>query len=171
MVGLFLACSFVGCRENPIGPLPTTLVTDAATYSAAVGDPIGAARHHSFTVIARFTNTSRHTVHLSRCFHDTPYPIYYIDTVNRIPEAAYSPSWGCVGGNYFDVAPGASRVDTLPITAPWAFDGRTGEPFGVFEGDFVLIYPMYACLDGTPECREPLHELARSGVFTVTRAK
>ena len=157
------------CRDS-LGPVPVLLVTDAASYVAALGPQIGTTRIHSFTVIARFTNRSRYTVHLSRCFSHTPYPIHGVDTVDRVSEAAYNPAWACVGANYFDVLPGESRVDTLQLRAPMAFNGITGEPMGVFEGDFVLVYPMYACLDETPECTEPVTEPARSGVFRVTRA-
>jgi hypothetical protein len=121
-------------------------------------------------LIARFTNTSRYILHLSRCFHDTPYPIYGVSSADGNIEVAYSPGWACVGGNYFDVAPGESRVDTLALRAPWGINGITGEPMGVFEGRFVLVYEMYGCEDDAPQCTDPVHGTARSNVFTVTRS-
>ena len=161
----------LACRDNPLAPLPATLVTDATRYTALPGNQLGMIREYSFTIVARFTNSSRYTVHLSRCYSNTPYPIYGIDVVGQDTTAAYSPGWACVGGNYFHVAPGQTRVDTLPVRAPWGMDGRTGEAFGVFEGQFVVVYEMYGCVDETPECKTPIIGSARSGVFTVTRAK
>ena len=160
----------LACRDNPLAPLPSTLSTDAVRYVAVPGNPIGATREYSFTIVARFTNSGRYTVFLSRCFSDTPYPIFGIDVVGSDTASAYSPGWACVGGNYFRVAPGESRSDTLPIRAPWGIDGRTGIPFGVFEGRFVLAYEMYGCADETPECKVPIRGVARSSVFAVTRA-
>lgn len=157
--------------DNPTAPIPNNLTTDAVRYVAVAGAPVGTGREYSFTLIARFTNASRYTVHLSRCFHDTPYPIHGIRSAGDADEeVAYNPGWGCVGGRYFHVAPGETRVDTLPIRAPWGIDGRTGIPRGAFDGRFALLYEMYSCVDESTTCSEPIHGMARSNVFTVIRS-
>lgn len=160
----------LACSGEPTAPLPASLTTDAVHYVASPGGQLGATREYSFTLIARFTNTSRYTVHLSRCFHDTPYPVYAILTADGDTTAAYDPGWGCVGGLHFHVAPGETRVDTLPVRAPWGIDATTDTALGVFEGRFVLIYQMYGCLDETPQCTTPVYGNARSAVFTVSRS-
>jgi len=159
----------LACSGEPTAPLPASLTTDAVHYVAVRGGQFGPTREYSFTLVARFTNTSRYTVHLSRCFQDTPYPIYGILTADGDTTAAYDPSWGCVGGLHFLVAPGESRVDTLPVRAPWGVDATANTAMGVFEGRFVLIYEMYGCADETPQCTTPVYGNARSGVFTVSR--
>ena len=65
----------LACSGEPTAPLPASLTTDAVHYVASAGSWLGATRQYSFTLVARFTNTSRYTVHLSRCFQDAPYPI------------------------------------------------------------------------------------------------
>ena len=159
-----------GCGDHPTAPLPAELTTDATQYLAAAGAPLGTGREYTFTLIARFTNGSRYTVHLSRCTYDASTPIYGVASADGNAEVAYSPGWGCPGGNYFHVAPGESRIDTLAIRGPWSMDGRTGAPMGVFDGRFVLVYEMYGCVDETPACSQPIYGTARSNVFTVIRS-
>ena len=161
----------VACSGEPTAPLPASLNTDAAHYVAAPGPSLGTIRQYSFTIIARFTNRSAYTVHLGRCFSDTPFPIHGILNAGGDTTVAYDPGWSCVGGNFFHVAPGETRVDTLPIQAPWGVDGRTHLPIGVFEGRFALTYSIYGCTDEALECESPLYGTTRSAVFTVTKAK
>lgn len=161
----------LSCGEAPLEPLPSPLVTNANHYVAIPGAPIASSRDHRFTIIATFTNTSRHVVNLARCFPDTPYPIYDIVSADRDTSVAYSPGWACPGPSYFRVEPGLTRVDTLFVRGPNAFNGLTGEVFGVLEGRFVLSYDWYACTDETPQCTSPIHGKARSGTFTVIRGE
>lgn len=161
----------LGCGEAPLEPLPSPLVTNAAHYVAIPGARIGSSQEHSFTIIATFTNTSRFVVNLARCFPDTPYPIYDIVSADRDTSVAYSPGWACPGPSYFRVQPGLTRVDTLLVRGPNAFNGLTGEVFGLFEGRFVLSYNWHACTGETSQCASPIHGNARSGAFTVTRGE
>ena len=161
----------LACGGDPTAPLPASLITDATQYVAVPGASLGATRQFSFTIIARFTNRSAYTVHLARCFPDTPFPIHGIVNAGGDTTVAYDPGWSCVGGSYFHVAPGETRLDTLPIQAPWGFDGRTNLPIGVFEGRFALAYSIYGCADETPECKSPLYATTRSAVFTVTKGE
>ena len=123
---LFLASA--ACDKDPFSPLPASLTTDASAYSAAPGPSFGAWREYTVTITARFTNASPYTVHIARCASSTRYPIYSILHVGSAEVAAYNPGWACVGGYYVHVAPGATRTDTLPISAPWGVDGNTGVP-------------------------------------------
>ena len=164
---LFLASA--ACDKDPFSPLPASLTTDASAYSAAPGPSFGAWREYTVTITARFTNASPYTVHIARCASSTRYPIYSILHVGSAEVAAYNPGWACVGGYYVHVAPGATRTDTLPISAPWGVDGNTAIPMGVFEGSFVLEYEMYGCADETPACTKPVYGSARSGVFAIRK--
>jgi len=54
--------------------------------------------------------------------------------------SAYSPIWGCVGGNnQFEVLPGAVRVDTFLVVGPNSWDGITNQPLGATDGIFRLF--------------------------------
>ena len=163
-----IVVSPTSCRDS-VSPSAVSLTTDKATYVAELGSPLAATREHSFRLIARFTNQSDQTVSLSRCFHDTPYPIYGIATFDSDTVAAYDPGWGCVGGHFFHVAAGATRVDTLPVRAPWGISGSTGQALGVFEGRFVLVYQLYYCAESTSPCGVPPYATVQSAVFRVVR--
>jgi hypothetical protein len=162
-----LVLTTASCRD-PLAPLEISLTTDASSYVAELGAPLGTTREHSFTVIATFTNRSTQTVFLSRCFQSTPYPIYGIVTSARDTMSAYDPGWGCVGGHFFHVAAGETRIDTLPVRAPWGINGLTGEPLGVFEGEFALVYHVYACIE-TTSCTGIPNANVQSRIFRVTR--
>jgi hypothetical protein len=153
-----------GCGDDPVSPLPSSIVTDAASYVAAPGIVHGI-DGYVFTVIARFTNRSKHTVYLGKCYQDFLYPVYGVGVAGRDTSAAYDPGWDCVGGLYFAVGPGMTRVDTLRVASPNAFD-QFGL-IGVLEGRFFLSYEIYGCADETAECRQPLHAVAHSNVFRV----
>jgi len=169
IVLVVLSALGTACGDHPTSPARAALTTDATQYVAAAGHPLGTGRVYSFTLISRFTNTGTDTVHLSRCFPDTPYPIHGISSADGNLEVAYDPGWGCPAGSYFAVAPGTTRVDTLPIQGPWSVDGRTGVPLGVFEGRFVLLFDTFRCLNQSSSC-SPTRAAVRSNTFTVTRS-
>jgi len=160
------ACSDLGFGPGWDDP---QIVTDQASYTARVIEENGTWTQYGFTLVARFTNKTKDDLYLGRCFPDTPIPIYGVKSVDD-PEgwgAGYSFAWACVGENGFLIEPGESRVDTLQMHGPNAWSGKTGEPYGVLEGRFRLVYSVRYCLD----CRDrPPEELRVSNVFRVTLA-
>jgi hypothetical protein len=150
------------CSETPFAPIAATLLTDAVSYVASPGAPLGGGHEYTFAVIATFTNKSARVVSLSRCAESTPYPIYGVEVVGKDTTSAFHPGWGCPAGLWYRVPAGATRVDTLPLRGPWGADGVTGQALGLFDGTFRLVYLLYRDSDGT--------DTVRSNVFSVSRA-
>ena len=123
------------------------LRTDRSAYIAERGRRYG--RHeYTFTVIAQYTNRTGVPVYLDRCFPDSPQPTYGVPLVGATEplESAYEPAWSCVGhDDWIVVQPGAVRVDTLRISGPTVWDGRTGEIRGKLAGRFRLVYLARSC--------------------------
>ena len=61
---------------------------------------------------------------------------------------------------------GDERVDTLEISGPNAWDGRTGEPFGVLEGRPRNYYTAHTYADELAAYSLP-DEVATSNLFEV----
>jgi hypothetical protein len=123
-----------------------TLRTDRAAYSATLIGGEGPYRTYAATVVARFTNGMSRPVYLQRCYPETPYPIYGIVSAAEGREAAYNPSWACVGHDLpIVVSAGDTRTDSLRIAGPNAWDGHTKEPFGDLAGRFRLSYAVSTC--------------------------
>lgn len=124
------------------------LRTDRTAYVATYEKGEGTYRTYGFRVIAELENHSGATVYLSRCYPDSPIPIYHVTLVDGEDAwgAAYSGVWACVGHNdQIAVPAGAARVDTLHLTGPNAWDGVTKEPFGAFTGLMQLHYEIQTC--------------------------
>jgi hypothetical protein len=125
-----------------------TLGTDRNLYEATLVDGEGAYRTYAVTMVAEFTNAMDQPVYLGRCLPDTDSPIYGILSVEPELEAGYDPIWACVGhDNPILVGAGESRVDTLRLSGPNAWDGYTKEPFGTLTGRFQLSYAIGTCPD------------------------
>jgi hypothetical protein len=123
-----------------------TLRTDGAAYSARLIGGEGSYRTYAFTLVAQFTNRMPESVYLERCYPDTPYPVYGIGSGAGGPAAAYDPAWACVAHGVPIVVPaGDTRIDSLSISGPNAWDGRTGEPLGDLVGSFRLSYRVGTC--------------------------
>ena len=164
-----VACSGVAGPEAAAGPDSGTFTTDAAAYTAKasgslLGNPI-----YSVTVVARFTNPGTSTIYLARCYPDSPTPIYGVALVGQTDSwgAAYNPAWACVGHDkQIAVRPGETRVDTLKLTGPNAFEGSTNKGFGVTAGRFKLTYGTQSCT-GDGECPLRDESLNSSNEFTI----
>jgi hypothetical protein len=137
-----------GCSGVTSAPaLSGALSTDASAYVA-----VPQAAHPSsyqFTVVARFRNTGDTPAHLGRCYPDSPGPIFGVLLVaspDGKTTSGYDAGWACVGhDNPIVVAPNETRVDTLVISGPTEWDGRTHEALGTLEGTFQLLYASDAC--------------------------
>jgi hypothetical protein len=123
-----------------------TLRTDRNLYEATFSGGEGTYRTYVLTVVARFSNGTDQPLYLSRCYPATSYPIYGVVATNADLEAGYNPVWACVGHDHpIVVGSGETRVDSLRITGPNAWDGYTNEPFGPLTGRFRLSYPVATC--------------------------
>jgi hypothetical protein len=169
----FLVAALVACTSSvaPSGavsehePLPIRLRTDRAAYTASLSGGEGFYRTYRFTLVAQFTNGMSDPVYLERCYPTTPYPEYAIasDAVGR--ESAYNPVWACVGHDApIMVLAGETRTDTLRVTGPNSWDGRTNEAFGDLAGRFRLSYVVGSCR-AVSDCELP--QAVQSNDFDV----
>jgi hypothetical protein len=145
---------------------PITLQTDRAAYSASLIGGEGTYRTYTVTVVAQFTNRTALPVYLERCYPDTPYPIYGIVSAEEGREAAYNPVWACVGHDRpIVVSGGKTRTDSLHLSGPNAWDGRTNQPFGDLVGRFRLSYAVGTCR-AVSRCEVP-GQVGESNEFEV----
>ena len=166
----------VGCSAlstAPGDPASSGLHTDRATYVATRVSGEGAYTQYGFRVEARFNNTGPDTLYLARCYPESPTPSYGVELVDAPAasdreRAAYSGAWACVGHDrQIAVAPHSSRVDTLLIRGPNAWDGISHTPFGTLTGQMRLSYAVQRCR-GDGACALP-PEAGRSNPFDVVR--
>jgi hypothetical protein len=166
---LVLACS-ITVSERAGGQW---LTTDATAYTATriVTGP-RSPRYH-VAVVATFTNRGSTPIHLARCYPDSPIPIYGVDFLGRSDDerSAYDPAWACVGhGKPITVMPGASRVDTLHLSAPIGSHGRTISGYGAATGRMRLRYVIEGCRSEAGACRPPA-DVEVSNVFEVRQPR
>ena len=149
-------------------PLPTdgSLKTDRNTYTASCQGK-GYDKRCKFTVVMTYTNSADATIYLSLCNPDDTYPIYGVLGLTN-EGSAYDRVWACAGHDRaIKVLAGENRVDTLEISGPNVWDGKTGKPFGsVLEGRLQVRYTAYTCAEESASCSLP-DELATSNVFEV----
>lgn len=148
-------------------PMPTdgSLNTDRDVYIPDCQGE-GYNKRCSFTLVMTYTNQTDTTIYFDHCYPDSTYPIYFIRGLTK-EESAYGGAWGCTGHDRsVKVLPGEKRVDTLGISGPNAWDGRTGEPFGILEGRLQISYDAYTCADELTACSLP-DEAATSNLFEV----
>lgn len=137
---LALFAAIAACDNNLAAPSPQpTLLTDSASYTAI---PIGASQV-IVKVVTRFTNPTAKSDTLARCFPTSPHPIFSVSLVSpaNTEGAAYNPAWACVGhDNDIVVGAGETRVDTLTLHGPNAYDNSTERYLGSLEGTFRINY-------------------------------
>jgi hypothetical protein len=124
-----------------------SLQVDRREYEAACIEGKGDDCTYGFTIIASYVNQTAETLFIARCLPSDRGPEYGLKVVDdTMKYAAYDPVWGCVGHDYpVVVAPRATRVDTLRLRGPNAWDGKTNQPWGIFDGEFRLIYRVARC--------------------------
>jgi len=152
--------------SSVFGQEPSPLHVDQTDYQAICIEGKGEDCTYGFTLIARLENQTADTIYVSRCRPRDRTPEYSIEAIKDSTEdAAYSKFWACVGHNFpIVIAPRATRVDTLRIDGPNAFDGRTNAPIGKLEGKFKLVYSVRRCRVVQPTCQSVLQ---RSEAFRV----
>lgn len=164
-----LALVPLSCDSDPLLPLQThPIVTDSRVYEARPIDPPGPNQRFQLTLVARFQNQGDRTLYLDRCNPDSPHPIYGFRAVD-FPELEVAWSYVCAGVGHdrdFRIPPRAMRTDTLRIVGPSLFT-FLGEPIGVLEGEFQLVYRVLDCPgDECWDQRAP-DSLGVSNSFTV----
>jgi hypothetical protein len=141
------------------------IFTDEPSYSASLIPGTG---EYAFAVVATFFNHSRDTVFLETCGPDAPHPEFGVVTPSGSSADGYNPAWACVAHDkQIAVAGGSSRVDTLTITGPVMWDGRTGQAIGALDGVFRLSYTVLNCRRDSSCILAPTQ--ARSNTFNVKR--
>ena len=183
-VSILTAVVLAGCKSAPLppptetkpqpqtpaevrSPMPSSgfLKTDQDVYTADCKGE-GYTKKCKFTLVMTYTNSADSTIYFNHCYPDDTYLIYSIRGLTK-EESAYSGAWACVGHERsVKVLAGGTRVDTLEISEPNAWDGKTGRPFGVLEGRLQVSYTAYTCADESEACALP-SEVATSNVFEV----
>jgi hypothetical protein len=94
-------------------------------------------------LVLTYRNPADTAVTLDRCLPAEPYPIYSVQLVlpKNAEGAAYNPGWACVGGvSPIVIGPKATRIDTITLHGPTAYDNQTHRYVGVLAGLFRLGY-------------------------------
>ena len=125
--------------NDPASPSVTGIRTDSRSY---VATRIGGAEV-TVRLILTYSNPADTAVALDRCLSTESYPIYSVDLVlpANAEGAAYNPGWACVGGvSPIVVSPMATRVDTITLRGPTAYDNTAQRYLGVLSGIFRIRY-------------------------------
>jgi hypothetical protein len=164
-----------GCGRGPLEPDPVRLgepiQTDRVRYAARVVRGSGPPTEYAFTAVASYTNESSSDVHLDRCFAHSEGPLHHVVMAGSASgrTSAYSGFWACVDhDDPIVVRAGATRVDTLRLTAPQGWDPQTRTPAGEMAGPMRLAYPARVC-PRPGECTRI--DAIQSNVFVVERRR
>jgi hypothetical protein len=168
---VFIALTLSSCTTGPDSGVREAVrfTLDRTEYVAApIRDepPI----RYEFQVIARIENQSDHTLYLARCFPDSPLPTFGVRLVApRNPEgSAYDPVWACVGHDSpIVIPPGATRIDTIRISGPNAFQSGSLIGFGQLDGVFEFTYGASTC--SPPDPCSPSQSITLRQRFSVRR--
>jgi hypothetical protein len=163
--------ALISCADG-IGPHDLLLTLDQASYVAGYVSGEGNYRQYGFTVLAQFHNRTAQDLYLVRCYPSSPIPTFDVELVGITDSwgSGYSPNWACVGHDQqIRVAAGEARVDTLHLRGPNAFNGYTGEPYGVMSGRMRITYQVQDCRGEAGTCELP-RPYGLSPVFTVTQS-
>lgn len=164
---LILGCAVLAaCGSNAAVSDPVSgvvLSVDRPSYTAAPAD--AHAVQHEFRIVATVRNTGSATVNLARCGPD-PVPLHAVQSVTG-ERSAYDPILSCPAAlEGIAIGPGETRTDALLIRGPWAREGGTGLPLGIFEGQFRLVYYVAGAYSSDVPVVE--RNSAVSGTFTVS---
>jgi hypothetical protein len=169
---LSLVLAVLGCGDGivQVGTTAVEVRTDRTAYVAAHIEGEGEHAQFAFVMRLSVTNVGTGTVFLPRCRPGDNAPSYGIAPVSSRDEfgAAYNPIWACTGhSDHIQLNPGEHRSFMLTLQGPNMWDGRTGVPLGVVEGQMRLAIGVRGTKGRPIEAGEP-HGL--SNVFTVARS-
>ena len=126
------------CNDSA-SPSVSNLRTDSSSYVATRTGGVQVA----VRLILAYHNPTDTAVALDRCLPTDSYPIYLVDLVLPVNAegAAYNPGWACVGGvSPIIVSPKATRVDTITLRGPTAYDNKAQRYLGALSGIFRIGY-------------------------------
>jgi hypothetical protein len=172
---LLIAAGVCGCSAStkPEDQVRAPFTTDATSYTAkrvSGNDPD--VLTYSFIAITRYTNATTTPVRLPTCSTRGPGPLYGFTNVDEpLPSGwiVYGPGvFVCLAGQqWIDVAPGATRVDTLHLEGTALVNAATGSvsPW-IVEGQFRMFIQAMSC-PSPDTCAPAADEQRRSTPFTV----
>jgi len=149
----------VQCTAGPTEPLSPgggLLSTDRNAYQAVAAGAPGKPGRFQLTIVAHLVNPYPNTLYLERCRPESTIPVYVVST-RATSGSAYAVPPACVGSVPLQLAPGATRTDTLTI-------GPSDPVLGVAEGRFYLAADIRSCPEYS--CTLPI-EARRSAEFLV----
>lgn len=140
---MFVMMLMSACGDGliSVGSTELTLTTDRTEYTAHHVSGDGHDANYQFTVRLQVENIGTGTVFMGRCHPGDPTPSYGVGLSNPVGgrESAFNPVWGCGGHNdNIRLEPGQRRSFDLLISGPNIWDGYTGEPLGILEGEMRI---------------------------------
>jgi hypothetical protein len=157
MLVLASVCAAACGDSAATAPADILLRTDSASYTAS---PIGYGQAQ-LSVIVTLRNSGSTAISLERCSSNSRTPMFGVELVRPSSSegSGYNNgSWACTGIGPFEVAAGATRVDTLTLQGPGQYDNATGKYVGLLEGTFRINY------FGSPSSNEFTIKLPASGI-------
>lgn len=136
-----------GVGPHQPAPGALTLRTDRPSYEArpTMDEP---PYFYVFTLVAQLRNGTDRPVQVKRSCSGEAMPHFEVLAIEDTLGSAYDPVWICGETRptpVFAVQPGERRLDTLHLSAPHIWDGRTKQPSGALAGRFRLVYEINAC--------------------------
>jgi hypothetical protein len=146
VVPLWLAFG-AGAEPHQPGPGELALRTDRTSYEAqpTIEEP---PYFYAFTLVAQLRNGTDRPIQVKRSCAEELMPHYEVRAVHDTLGSAYDPVWICAEIRPIPVIvlqPGERRLDTLHMSGPHMWDGRTKQPSGALAGRFRLVYEINAC--------------------------
>jgi hypothetical protein len=126
----------------------------------------GASASVGFRVVATFVNATNGAVELRRCLSSDAHPRHRLELKGSEQASAYDAFRSCTDpATPLRVAARAIHLDTLAFSGTTP-DAATGQPAGVVEGTFAIVYELARCPTGET-C--PPWPRVESPSFRVTR--
>lgn len=139
LILLATAAAWACVNSTPTSPSDLLLTTDSSSYTAT---PIGYSQV-TLRIVTQYRNPAAAAIALDRCFPTSPSPIFDVELVTPKSNdgSGYNPAWACVGHDRpIVIGAGETRIDTLVLRGPNAYDPRLARYLGTLEGTFRIGY-------------------------------
>jgi hypothetical protein len=154
----------LACSSNPSAPTTRDEVisTEKRDYAAELNFASAPLIEYTLSVEASFQNDHAHAVRIAACFGESG-PMYGVESIETDMASAYDPQWSCGASEQgIVVESGQVRTDTLRLRGPWVRSGEAGEPVGLLDGTFQLVYTI-TCTS----CDNPQPKRVNSNSFII----
>lgn len=147
-----LALAFAGaaaaCRDHTLVRGPLQLTTDSASYVAVESINSLGLQRFDLSMVVRLENRGSTDVILQQCTTGEPTPAFGVAMAAIANDwaSAYMADPSCVAAPPLMLRAGETRIDTLWLVGPRAYDGETLAPLGFLEGTMRIVY----FADGVP---------------------